>query len=86
MLGVSDSITFNVPVVYMARAVMILMRAKPLQGSLEEVSPENRSLPFHGPKSRDFSGSTPSNGPCNGFAGIKISKSLLPALYKQQVH
>ncbi len=40
-------VTINVPVVYMARDVMILMRANPLQGPLEEVGPENRD--FLGP-------------------------------------
>jgi hypothetical protein len=29
-------------------------------------------LPFKGPKSFDFQGPPPSNGPCNGFARIKI--------------
>jgi hypothetical protein len=41
ILGVSEGITVNVPVVYMELAVMILMRANPLQGSLEGVGLEN---------------------------------------------
>jgi hypothetical protein len=39
--------TINAPVVYMARDVMILMRANPFRGPLEGAGPENR----------DFSGS-----------------------------
>jgi hypothetical protein len=38
----------NVPVVYMARAVVILMRGNPLLGPLEGVGPEN--LDFLGPQ------------------------------------
>jgi hypothetical protein len=34
-----------------------------------------RSLVFQGPKKSRFSGPTPSNGPCNGFARIKIITS-----------
>jgi hypothetical protein len=37
-------LTINVPVVYMALDVIILMRANPLQRTLEGVSPENRDL------------------------------------------
>ena len=40
-------LTINVPVVYMVRDVMILMRAVPYQGPLEGVGPENRD--FFGP-------------------------------------
>jgi hypothetical protein len=36
------TVTIKVPVVYMARGVMLLMRANQLQGSLEGVDPENR--------------------------------------------
>jgi hypothetical protein len=39
--------TFNVPVVYMARDVMILMRENPYRGPLEGVGPENQD--FFGP-------------------------------------
>ncbi len=39
--------TINVPVVYMARDVMILMRENPFRGPLEGVGPENRD--FFGP-------------------------------------
>ncbi len=42
------TLTINVPVVYMAREVMILIRANPLQGSLKGVGPEN--LTFLGPE------------------------------------
>ncbi len=42
-----DSLTINVPVVYMARDVIILTRANPLQVPLEGVGPENRD--FFGP-------------------------------------
>ncbi len=37
----SHSVSISVHDVHMARDVMILMRANPLQGSLEGVSPEN---------------------------------------------
>jgi hypothetical protein len=40
-------ITINVPVVFMARYVMILRGATSLRGALEGVSPENRD--FFGP-------------------------------------
>ncbi len=40
-------ITINVPVVYMARYVMVLKRATSLRGALEGVGPENRD--FFGP-------------------------------------
>ncbi len=45
--GEWEYLTVNVPVVYMELAGMILMRANPWQGSLEEVTPENRD--FFGP-------------------------------------
>jgi hypothetical protein len=38
------TVTINVPVVYVALNVMILMRANPLQGPLEGVDPENRDI------------------------------------------
>ncbi len=38
------NITNNIPVVYMARDIVILKRANPLQGILEEVGPENRDF------------------------------------------
>ncbi len=44
---------------------MTLMRANPLQGPLEGVGPENQ----------DFFGPTPSHGPSNGFAPVKIIRS-----------
>jgi hypothetical protein len=37
-----DVITFNVPVVYMAQDVMILMRENPFRGPLEWVGTEKR--------------------------------------------
>jgi hypothetical protein len=37
-------ITINVPVVYVARDVMILMRENPFRGPLEGVGPENRDF------------------------------------------
>jgi hypothetical protein len=49
--GISSNgfkLTINVPVVYMARNVMILMRENPFRGSLEGVGPENRD--FLGPE------------------------------------
>ncbi len=62
-----DRITINVPVVFMARYVMVLRGATSLRGALEGVGPENRD--FFGPwngrskasaissqKSRDFQG------------------------------
>jgi hypothetical protein len=44
---------------------MILMGANPLLGPMEGVGPENLGI----------SASTPSNGPSNGFARIKIITS-----------
>ncbi len=41
-------LTINVPVVYMARDVMILMGENPFLGPLEGVGPENRD--FLGPE------------------------------------
>ncbi len=45
--GVQD-LTINVPVVFMARCIMVLRGATSLQGALEGVGPENRD--FFGPK------------------------------------
>ncbi len=42
-----DMLTINVPVVFMARYVMILRGATSLRGALEGVGPENRD--FFGP-------------------------------------
>ncbi len=42
--GICECITVNVPVVYMTRDVMILMRANALRGPLEGVCPENRDF------------------------------------------
>ncbi len=44
----ASKLTINVPVVYMARDVIILMRANPFRGPLEGVGPENRD--FLGPE------------------------------------
>jgi hypothetical protein len=56
------------------------MEANPLLGPLDEVGPENLDFlgpnGIQGPKKSRFSGSTPSNGPGNGFARVK---SLRPA-------
>ncbi len=38
----SKNLIINVPVVHMARDVMILKRANPFRGPLEGVGPENR--------------------------------------------
>ncbi len=42
-----EKLTINVPVVRMARDVMILMGANPFRGALEGVGPKNRD--FFGP-------------------------------------
>jgi hypothetical protein len=77
--------TTNVPVVFMARYVMILRGATSLRGALEGVGPEN--LDFFGPKWHErraqmaraqgpkksrFSGPTSSNAPRNDVAPLKI--------------
>jgi hypothetical protein len=74
-------ITINVPVVFMARYIMILRGATSLRGALEGVGSEN--LDFFGPRSchlgpkkSRFSGPTPSNAPSNDVAP---SKSLCTA-------
>jgi hypothetical protein len=70
------------------------MGTNPLLGQLEGVGPKNldcigpkwHSIPcchFRAPKRFKFSGSTPSNGPYNGFVRIK---SLFPRHDKQQIH
>jgi hypothetical protein len=43
----NSGITINIPVVFMARYVMILRGATSLRGALERVGPENRD--FFGP-------------------------------------
>ncbi len=66
--------------------LMLLMGTNPLLGPLEGVGPEIldffgprwhslRWLPFLGPKSHNILGPTPSGGPRNGFATIKIITS-----------
>jgi hypothetical protein len=57
---VADSLTINVPVVFMAWYVMVLRRATSLLGALEGV----------GPKKSRFSGPTPSNAPSNATLGV----------------
>jgi hypothetical protein len=42
----STTVTINVPVVYMARDVIILMRANPFRGPLEGVGRENQGSPL----------------------------------------
>ncbi len=66
-------LTVNVPVVYMARDVMIF-------GPKWHLLP---SLTFQGTKKSWFSGPTPFNGPRNGFSRIKIvtSKSHIKNRY-----
>jgi hypothetical protein len=39
-----EILTINVPVVYMARDVMILWRANPFRGTLDGAGPENRDF------------------------------------------
>jgi hypothetical protein len=70
-------ITINVPVVFMARYVIILRGATSLRGALEGVGPENRDFLglrscLLGPKKSRFSGPTPSNAPSNDVAPLKI--------------
>jgi hypothetical protein len=66
-------LTINVPVVYMARYVMVLRHATSLRGTLEGAGPENRdcSLPFRGPKKLRFSGPTPYNAPSKDVPRLK---------------
>jgi hypothetical protein len=79
-------ITNDVTVVYLARDIMISMRANPLQWPSERVDPENqhfigpwngneRSKCHLGPKKSRFSGPTMSNGLSNEFSPIKIITS-----------
>ncbi len=42
--GGRDEVTINVPDVYMARDVMILMRENPFRGPMEGVGPENQDF------------------------------------------
>jgi hypothetical protein len=55
-----------VPGVYMGRDVMILMRANPLQGSLEGVDPENR----------DFFGPEMATREASGHLGLKMAQVM----------
>ncbi len=66
-------LTINVPVVYMARYVMVLRHATSLRGALEGAGPENWdcSLPIQGPKKSRFSGPTPSNAPSKDVPRLK---------------
>ncbi len=61
---VEQGITIDVPVVFMARYVMVLRGATSLQGALEGV----------GPKKSRFSGLTPSNALSNDVAPLKTIK------------
>jgi hypothetical protein len=76
----------NVPVFYMELGINDLAAGKSITPAIEGVDPESlvcfglkwhslRSLPFQGSKKSQFSGPTPSNGPCNGFARCKIITS-----------
>ncbi len=67
-------ITINVPVVYMVWEVMILMRATSIPTFLGQNGTRFACCHFRAQKSLDFQG-TPSSGPSNGFARIKIIKS-----------
>jgi hypothetical protein len=67
---VTEDITINVPVVFMARYIMILRGATSLRGALEGVGPEREC--HLGPKKSRFSGPTPSNAPSNDVAPLKI--------------
>jgi hypothetical protein len=66
----------NVPVVYLARYVMVLRHATSLRGALKGADPENRdcSLPFQGPKKSRFSGPTSSNAPSKDVPHLKTIK------------
>ncbi len=44
LCSLCTGITINIPVVYMAGDVMILMRANPFRGPLEELGPENETF------------------------------------------
>ncbi len=69
-------ITINVPVVFMARYVMVLRRATSLRGALEGVGPENRDFfgTLNGTTEARFSGPTPSNAPSNDVEALKTIK------------
>jgi hypothetical protein len=56
-----DKITINVPVVNMAREVMILMGANPFRGPTEGPWHSLCLFPFQGPKKSQFSGPNTSN-------------------------
>jgi hypothetical protein len=64
--------TINVPVVYLARDVMILMRATSVTRAQIALA---SLVAMSGPKKVLISWPTPSNGLSNGFARIKIIKS-----------
>ncbi len=71
-------ITINVPVVYMARYVMVLRRATSLWEALEGVGPENRDFfgPWNGnrPKKVSIFRAHPSNAPSNDVVCLKTIK------------
>jgi hypothetical protein len=59
-------ITINVPVVFMARYLMVLRGATSLRGALEGVGPEIKTfLGIWAQKSRDFQASQKGFGTCN---------------------
>jgi hypothetical protein len=64
-------ITINVPVVFMARYVMILRGATSLRLFWAQMALASL-VPFQGPKKSRFSGPTPSNAPSNDVAPLKI--------------
>jgi hypothetical protein len=64
--------TTNVPVVFMARYVIVLRGATSLRGALFWAQMALASLvPFQGPKKSRFSGPTPSNAPRNDVPLLK---------------
>jgi hypothetical protein len=71
------------PIVYMARNEMILMRANPFRRPLEGVSPENRGF-FWAQMAIAWLvailGPTPSKGPRNEFARMNRSIQTIGAL------
>jgi hypothetical protein len=65
-----EILTINVPVVFMARYIMVLRGATSLLGALEGVT----HVTLQGPKKSQFSGPTPSNAPSNDVAHLKTIK------------
>ncbi len=81
----ANEITINVPVVFMARYIMVLRGATSLRGALEGVGPENRDFfgPWNGTseasaiwaqKSRNFMSQA-----CRRFGGVRNMKHISEA-------